>query len=738
MGEYSKAEPLYRQAMEIYKKVLGEEHPSYATSLNNLALLYHRMGEYAKAEPLFRQAMQITKKMLGEEHRQHATVLKNLAGLLAATGRREQAWESLVQATQIDARLVSELLAVTAEQRHPAIVANWRPHFEGLVSLAAQSPEVLQHPAPRLLASTLDWKASSGRAMQARLEALALGGDAQATKLYDQLRSARRQIADLLFRTPPPDQAQQERDRIRRLEEQRDRLEEELARRVDAYAAVKRRSEAGPAQLAAQLDPGTVLVELVKYDDFDFAAKGGGRWGAAQYAAIVLARADQGTQKPGFSKKPGFSVGAPAGEPIVRFVPLGEAAPIDQAVHLWRAGVQAGRIDGGAERELIRRLWEPIAAALPAGTNRLHIAPDGELALLPLEALRPVGDRFLVEQYTIDYISHGRNLIPLPELPGEPGPALVLADPDYDSLQGDAPQPPPGSSLLAASVPSSRLSRDLTELGGPRGLKLDPLTDTAAAKAAQPDRPPTVAELLARHKVPRLPGFAREADAVTRALRRYRPDWAVKEFSGAAADEAALRRYPRPRLLYLITHGFFQAALKPQYRNGRDRGLELVGTGLDRLPAPLYREDPRLRSGLVLAGANRFAERSKRNLSDGVFTALEVQNLDLWGTELVVLSACETGMGEVQVGEGVLGLRRAFQHAGAKTVLASLWKVPDAETERLMTRFFELWLSGTPKSQALRTAQLELIAELRRSSDPARRSAPPRLWAGFICHGEPQ
>src|SRR5262249_57345774 len=100
-------------------------------------------------------------------------------------------------------------------------------------------------------------------------------------------------------------------------------------------------------------------------------------------------------------------------------------------------------------------------------------------------------------------------------------------------------------------------------------------------------------------------------------------------------------------------------------------------------------------------------------LSDGLLTALEAEDLDLWGTELVVLSACETGLGEVQVGEGVLGLRRGFQLAGARTVVSSLWKVPDAETERLMTSFLGRWLKGQPPADALRAAQLGMIRTLR-------------------------
>jgi CHAT domain-containing protein len=279
----------------------------------------------------------------------------------------------------------------------------------------------------------------------------------------------------------------------------------------------------------------------------------------------------------------------------------------------------------------------------------------------------------------------------------------VLADPDYDAL-GESPTSKPGELIAQAN---SQRSNDV----GKQGIIFK-----------------------------RLPGFAKEAEAIMWAWQSARPEDKPELLTGSAASEERLADLKRPRVLYLITHGFFLPDLqlldKDRERLMRDFELVSTGSGITRLPA--FREDPRLRSGLALAGANKWKERSYHGLSDGLLTALEVENLDLWGTELVVLSACETGLGEVQVGEGVLGLRRAFQNAGAKTVLASLWKVPDKETEQLMTKFFQSWLKGTPKAQALREAQLGLIAELRKDPDPKRRTAPPLLWAGFICHGQPE
>jgi CHAT domain-containing protein len=140
-------------------------------------------------------------------------------------------------------------------------------------------------------------------------------------------------------------------------------------------------------------------------------------------------------------------------------------------------------------------------------------------------------------------------------------------------------------------------------------------------------------------------------------------------------------------------------------------------------------ENPLLRSGLALAGANTFLEHGNLSIEaeDGILTAEDVSGLDLLTTELVVLSACETGLGEVRTGEGVFGLRRAFVLAGAKTLVMSLWKVPDAQTRELMEDFYQRILNGHPRIDALCEAQLEM----------KKKYPHPFYWGAFICQGDP-
>ena len=150
--------------------------------------------------------------------------------------------------------------------------------------------------------------------------------------------------------------------------------------------------------------------------------------------------------------------------------------------------------------------------------------------------------------------------------------------------------------------------------------------------------------------------------------------------------------------------------------------------------APGTIENPLLRSGLVFAGANNLGKETlPEGCDDGILTALEISGLPLRGTNLVVLSACDTGAGDVKQGEGVFGLRRAFQLAGAKTVVMSLWSVPDRETQELMVDYYTRIKKGENKSNALREASLAMMRERREKFSASH----PFFWASFILVGEP-
>jgi CHAT domain-containing protein len=216
-----------------------------------------------------------------------------------------------------------------------------------------------------------------------------------------------------------------------------------------------------------------------------------------------------------------------------------------------------------------------------------------------------------------------------------------------------------------------------------------------------------------------LPGTRQEAEAIQRLLPK------AQIFLGPEATKQRLLHLPTPAVLHIATHGFFLEDA-PAFEDSRAVGhFGALGEGASaQRPS-----DPLLRSGLILAGAQAQASHASGAASpppdSSLVTALELAGLDLWDTQLVVLSACDTGRGDVKLGQGVYGLRRAFVVAGAETVVMSLWKVRDDSTRQLMEDYYRNLLAGQGRAFALREAMLAL-----------RRTRPhPHDWAPFIVLG---
>lgn len=363
----------------------------------------------------------------------------------------------------------------------------------------------------------------------------------------------------------------------------------------------------------------------------------------------------------------------------VSFADLGDAKPIEYSVDAYRSAVRSQELKKMQEyaRGLDELVMRPIRARL-GDVKMLFVAPDGPLNLIPLDALIDERGRYQLEDYAFTYLSSGRDLLAQkPEARAvSPRDVVLFADPDFDAALANAQAPRPD----VAAAPA----------------------DTKGKRAAD----------LARARFERLPGTRSEAERVAQLL-------GTKHLAlGANASEAALKSAKKPPLLHLATHGFFLDS--GSSTAGGLRGLSLsVSSGSGSYSAT----NPLLRTGLALAGANR-----PGSSEDGVLTGLEASALDLNGTELVVLSACETGLGQVASGEGVFGLRRAFTLAGAKSQVMSLWKVDDNATSELMVRYYRELERGRGRTEALRNARLELLA--------SREYASPLAWGAFIPAGD--
>jgi CHAT domain-containing protein len=468
-----------------------------------------------------------------------------------------------------------------------------------------------------------------------------------------------------------------------------------------------------------KLPSGAALIEFVHYIPYRFSAAGKeSQRGAPRYVAFVLkAESKQAVER----------------------VELGDAAEIDELVNAFTQQMEnakeayQGNFRHTSEADLessIRQtasrlyaqLFAPLEEAL-GNARRVFISPDGHLHNLPFEALVD-GDgedaKYLIDKgYQFSYLSSGRDLLRVEHNSGQG--TYVFAGPNFDLEHSD-------HHMLVASLRSD--SRETNQLNTP--------PDTAIAMV-EPFRMRTTRSLELRGSTwQNLKGAEREGrDAVTQFDDS--PFGPARYYHGNQALEEAFTQLSRPRLLVVITHGFF-AADQPQSISDdallghadQTRGNFAAAVMMERLRTS---ENPLLRSGLVLAGANQADEplpTGISDLADGWLTAEEISQLDLRGTDLVVLSACNSGRGKVATGEAVTGLRSAFMFAGARTLVGSLYEVPDDETRELMHDFYADICSGRGKLDSLNAAQKKMIARRR----AAHGAAHPFFWASFVLVGQ--
>jgi|GEM_PF-3279508 len=683
-GESATAERLLSESLAACREKLGDDNPLTLLTRHNLGAVLYARKEYAEAAKHLQQTAERFAKIYGRAHPDTSRSLNILAFALAGQGKRAEALATAAEASSIFATVAGQMLAGSSETNHAAVVEQWRPEIRLYLSLAAVQPDNLGGHGPTLFRAVLDWKATSGRALLNRLEAIMVGQVPGARDAYDKLLVARRMLVQEIMRGPGVEGVEKYKTTLEQLRAAVDQQERDLGKEVKGYASLAQARQAGPAEVAQRLPAGAVLIEFVLLDTFNVpsGALPEGIPSEANYLALVVIPNPDGK------------------EPDVKLVPLGPAKALDETINKWRDLVKTKKRDPKIEEALREKLWDPLAKAIPTGTKRLFIAPAGQLALIPFEAIWH-DSAFLVEKYLISYCSTGRDLIPRPAPTTPPGPPVLIADPDFDFI---VPKP-----------------------------------DAPVTKTLQPGNGRSFAFESNPPEEDRLDGFTTEADAVEKLLSQKFSG--LKTLRGRDATEENVQQLQRPRVLYFITHGNF---LKDQKTlatlEGRPSTPQGSTQGEAQFLGRIYGEDPRLRSYLCLTGFNQWKKRAQQGDSDGMLTAREVELLDLWGTDLVVTAACKTGVGDVEVGEGVIGLRRAFQQAGARTVVTSLWSVSDDKTAILLPRFLKLYLDGTPKAEALRKAQLEMIAALRESQKDKEKEyqAPPFAWAAFVCHGLPE
>jgi CHAT domain-containing protein/tetratricopeptide (TPR) repeat protein len=662
LGEVGRAEGLYRRVLERQRAEVGEWDPRYAQTLVNFGTLCRAAGRWSEAEGCFRQAVKIRRAEFGPDHTLVAGAEARLALTIAATPGAAR-WGEALAAVEEAFRISSLLVGEV-----------------GAIGAERQLFQLLREQRGNLnLALTLGAAAlatdptAAQRVYQMVLRRKALGVEALAARrlavLGGRYPHLRERLGELDRLTVLIVQARSGAGKdgggareLTAARERREQLESELSRLIPEVGMGRLLNETTVAQVAGAVPDDGVLIEYVRFEPLRLDRVAPGE--SDLLPPRYLAFVLRGRDAAG-----------------LRMLDLGAAEPIEELLAAAGEGLAGDAADltrsaGGPELTALRAaVLEPLRGLL-GGRTRLLVAPDGLLATLPLDVL-PLGDgRFVIDAYHVSYLGSGRDVLGAAgRTGGQRSAGAVIAGPDFDlraALPGRA-SGVDGESEAKHDAQSARVARSLKELG-------------------------TVFSPL--------PGTEDEGRLVAACLRDSR------ELIGAAALKSVVRGLASPVVLHFATHGFYL----PPDRSGP------AGSAWQEAEAAMAG------SGLALAGANTWLRGGAvfEGAEDGILTAEDVATLDLTATDLVVLSACESGIGAAVPGDGIFGLRRAFVAAGARTVVMSLWKVPDAETKDLMRLFYERLAAGRSKGDALREAKLEV-----------RKAHPhPFFWGSFVCQGD--
>ena len=715
-GESAKAVEFYQRSLAITEKSLGAEHLNVGSSLNNLGLLYQRLGDYARSEASYQRALVIWEKSLGAEHPDVAGLLSNLSSLYEAKGDMARAVEFQARAGENKERNIALTLATGSESDKRFYLQTLTGETSATVSLHVRSAPADERAARLALTTILRRKGRALDAMTDQIGALRRRADEMDRALLDDLVFARSELARLQLASTGELTPEQRQSAINDTEREIENLEGLISRRSADFRVASQPVTLDAVRGAIPSD--AALVEIFSYLPADSKAKNqAGRFGAERYVAYIVRREAS----------------------VPQWVDLGEASAINEMVARWRTALGNPPLPRPDERvspeELQRRMtaheaevkklartldervMQPVRKLL-GHTRRVFLSPDGALNLIPFAALQDESGKYLVENYSITYLTSGRDLLRLQVQTEGSGAFVLLANPQFD------PVPRPANASTNRSL---------------RGMMLD-AAQAKEVKFRQVD-------FASAYYAP-LAGTADEARSINALVPQ------AKLLVETQATEGALKQVSRPRILHIATHGFFLPDQQPpQATQTNARGISLEASGGTATGENARWENPLLRSGLILAGVN---QRASGAGEDGVLTALEASGLDLWGTRLVVLSACETGLGDVRNGEGIYGLRRALVLAGSETQVMSLWQVSDAATRDLMVAYYKLLQAGASRTEALRQVQLTMLhgedvdggrqpqamnADASpRATDPPGASSKTRhhhpfYWAAFIPSG---
>jgi tetratricopeptide (TPR) repeat protein/CHAT domain-containing protein len=659
MGDYAKAEKLMLEVLGVRDTLLGKEHPDYALSLNNLGTLYHEWGNPSKAKEYYTTALTIRKKALGNQHPLYVSTLLNLACLASEMKEYRKADTLFRESKNIILNNLKRNFAFLSESEKEKYVATINFQFDLLKNFYLTYRKI----NPSIAADAYDIElATKGMIRNTGMQmrkTILQSGNTEALQLYDAWVSARAVLAKQ-YSLPSGKRTFD----TEALEDTANALEKKLEVLSASYQRSKDLVTVSWKDVQARLGPMDIAIEFSSIHLND-----GKKWiDSTVYVALVLRKTDAAPKM----------IPLCAASQLSALLNKGKESDGSFISGLYRGSellTEAAEVANG--KKLYTLLWKPLDSLLMKGNN-VYFAPAGTFHQLAFAAIPYDAKSLLSDRYVLEQLSTSAMLVRGSGFPSSPPGSMVV----YGGITYDVDD----HELLAAA-------------------SKEKATDSYVSRSAAPGGNKNTWSYL--------PGTLAEARKIQAIALEKKID--VKLFSGTGAVEESFKNTSgnkAPRVIHIATHGFFFANPLP------DTGA--IGDGGSYHSS----EDPLNRAGILFAGASKaWNGEALEGIEDGILTAYEAANITLTNTQLVTLSACETGLGEIKGSEGVYGLQRAFKMAGAEYLLMSLWKVPDAETAEYMLEFYSEWFSGRSIPDAFHGAQNYMKIKYPKE---------PYKWAAFV------
>lgn len=743
LGELGRAERYFDQGLAIIKKTLGENHPVYIKAGKRYASLLTELGNFNQAAPYIKKSKDFALEATGDKSSAYLSSLSDLAQVYTYSGNFKDARVLYLDLLQFHLYRVKNFFPSLSENEKAAFYKSVYGQINAYNWFARKNYANQKEEAGLMYDLQLNTKGLLFKSTNRVKETILSSEDESLKKLYSQWQQEKDVLAKIYQLSPQQKEAAEVNERTQ--EETVNNIERQLTRQSELFGNLLVSSPTWQA-VQKKLAPGEAAIEIVKITEprrsYSFTYMGKGiSYDSAQSGLYYVYNITS-------DRTPAHKAGIRTGDEIQEIngqkvkgrsrIEVGDILRQEQTVIKLVSektskeykvtvkrdsvyersvfydtryvaliltpemfnGPELISLENGDELEnryarfyqnaikqklddpySYQQFWARIKTKL-ANTKKVYFSPDGVYNFVNINTLyNPTSGQYVLDETEVAVVNSTADIL-VSKPSAKIKQATLIGFPDYNNKEKGGTQ---SKTSLASDVDFRAITADTTST-----------------------------RFMSSNGVNELQGTKTEVNTIEEILKGG--NIAVTKLMSAQATEQQLKTLKTPDVLHVATHGFF---LDERAVSGQNQERGLTGVSMEKL-----KENPLLRSGLLLAGAGHTIMHGKdeSTVEDGILTAYEAMNLNLNGTSLVVLSACETGLGQLQSGEGVYGLNRAFRAAGANSVLMSLWKVDDAATQQLMTEFYNEWLKGKSRKEAFRAAQLKLRLNY----------AHPYYWGAFL------